>query len=246
MKFGKKLYQEMYSEHKIEKAHEDSKKDLLKTIYDGGKNFVLNYNPFIGLLPVKTQKDLRDKKGKTFGSLSLEKTVLASAIGLGLGAYFVGLNLNGFDMGFDLMEKVFLSSEIVEIPKYISFPFIWGGFPKIATQIVSYYLIGDSAIRTVAALAGKPLGSLVGEAVSYVLERKSKKSSIWKEKEEAILRDQKQASAAAEFTELERKELEDNIANISKEIWKAKQAGDKIKETGLQTSLDLLLARIDG
>jgi len=244
MKFGEDLYQKVYSEYKTEKAHDESKKDLVRRVYDSCKKFVINYTPFVGYLPVKTQQDLKDKSRKTFGSLNINTAVLASAIGLGLGAYFVGIHLDGFDVGFEMMQKVRFGGwggSIGELPKYISFPFIWGGFSKVASDVVSYYLIGESAIRTAAALVGKPLGCLIGEAASYLVGRKSKSGKAMKEKEEEILRDEKQANYAKNFTERGRKENENEISKISQEIWEAKKAGEKEKESKLQLKLDSLI-----
>ena len=244
MKFGEDLYQKVYSEYKVEKAQDDSKKDLVRRVYDSCKNFVINYTPFVGYLPAKTQQNLKDKSRKTFGALNINTAVLASAIGIGLGAYFVGIHLDGFDIGFEMMQKMRFGgwgAPLSEVPKYISFPFIWGGFSKVATDVVSYYLIGESAIRTGAALVGKPLGCLIGEAASYVIGRKSKSSKAMEEREEEISRDEKQATYAKNFTERERKACENEISRISQEIWEAKRAGEKEKEQELQLKLNSLI-----
>lgn len=246
MKFGDDLYQKLYSEHKIEKAQDESKKDLVRRVYDSCKSFVINYTPFVGYLPVKKQQDLKDKSRKIFGSLNIETAVLASAIGIGLGAYFIGVHLDGFDIGFEMMQKMRFGgwgAPIGEIPKYISFPFIWGGFSKAVTDVAAYYLIIESAIRTGAALFGKPLGCLIGEAASYLMGKGSKK--VMEEKEAEILRDEKQASEAKNFTERQRKELENTIAKLSQEIWEAKRAGEKEKEMDLQLKLGSLMKDLD-
>lgn len=241
MKFGDDMYQKLYSEHKIEKAKDESKKDLVRRVYDGCRSLVVNYTPFVGYLPVKKQRDLKDKSRKVFGALNIETAVLASAIGLGLGAYFVGLHLDGFDIGFEMMEKARFggwSGSFGEVPRYFSFPFLWGGFSKAVTDVAAYYVIGESAIRTVAVLFGKPLGCLIGETASYLIGKGSGK--VMKEKEEEILRDEKQADSAKNFTEMKRKEHEQSIAELSWEIWEAKRAGEKEKEKELQSKLDSL------
>lgn len=246
MKFQNNLYQKVYSEYKLEKAGEESKKDLVKRVYECGKNLVINYNPFIGYLPVKTQKDLKDKKRNVFGSLDVQVATLASAIGLGLGAYFIGQNLNGLDIGFEMMQKVRFSwTEVGEMPKYISFPFIWGGFSKTVTDVVSYYIMAESAIRTGASLLGKPLGCLIGEAAHYAFGKMSKRSKAMKKKEEELLRDQKQVSYAKGFTETKRKECEDSIARISKEMVYAQKSGDLEKEKRLALELESLLIGLE-
>lgn len=245
MKFQNDLYHKVYSEHKLEKANDESKKDLVKRVYDFGKNIAINYNPFIGYLPVQKQNDLKDKKRKTFGSLDVQVATLASAIGLGLGAYIIGQNLNGFDMGFEMMQKIQFSwTEIGEMPKYVSFPFIWGGFSKTVTDIVSYYIIAESAIRTGAGLLGKPLGGLIGEAAYYATGKLSKRSKAMKQREEDLLRDEKQLDNAKDFTESQRKKYEDSIANMTKEIFEAQSSGDLEKEKHLKLELESLLNKV--
>ncbi len=244
MKFQNDLYHKVYSEYKIEKASDESKKDLVKRVCDFGKSLVVNYNPLIGYLPVKKQNDLKDKKRKTFGSLDIQVATLASAIGLGLGAYLIGINLDGFDIGFTMMQKIRYGYEFGEMPKYISFPFIWGGFSKTVTDIVSCYLIAESAIRTGAGLLGKPLGCLIGEAAYYVTDKLSKRSKAMKQREEDLLRDEKQLNSAKSFTESQRKEYEDSIAKLSKEIFNAKHSGDLEKEKQLKLELESLLNNV--
>lgn len=245
MKFQNDLYHKVYSEYKIEKASDESKKDLVKRVCDFGKNLAINYNPFIGYLPVKKQNDLKDKKRKTFGSLDIQVATLASAIGLGLGAYFIGLNLDGFDIGFTMMQKIRYGYEFGEMPKYISFPFIWGGFSKTVTDIVSCYLIAESAIRTGAGLLGKPLGCLIGEAMYYASGKISKRSKVMKVREEELSRDQKQLGYAKDFTETKRKECEDAIARVSKERVDTKKSGDLEKEKNLKLELESLLKDLE-
>lgn len=245
MKFQNDLYQKIYSEHKLEKASDESKKDLVKRVYDFGKDLAINYNPFIGYLPVKKQNDLKDKKRKTFGSLDIQVATLASAIGIGLGAYLIGQHLNGFDIGFEMMQKIRFSwTELGEMPKYISFPFIWGGFSKTVTDVVSYYLIAESAIRTGACLLGKPLGCLIGEAAYYVTGKVSKRSKAMKQREEELLRDEKQLTYAKDFTESQRKDHESNIAKLTEEIFYAKSSGDLEKEKQLNLELESLLNKV--
>lgn len=226
MKFGNDLYQRVYSEYKFEKARDDSKKDLVMMVYEFGKSFAINYLPIVGSLPVKLQQNLKDKSNKIFGLLNIKTATLASAVGLGLGSYFVGLNLDGFDIGFDMAQKVRFGNqwegEIGEIVRYISFPFFWGGFSKAVTQVVSYYLIAESAVRTVASFANKSLGCLIGEAASYIMDKKSKSSKIMKEREEKLSRAKKQAQLANNFIEKSRKEEEKKIAGVTKKVWKAK------------------------
>lgn len=132
MRFEDKLYQDSYLEYKKESAGGASKKNLINIISEGCKSFVINCNPFVGYLTVNQQQELKDKS-VAFKSLNIEAAVFASAIGLGLGAYFVGQYLNGFDIGLNIMEKTQIggySGVAVEIPKYISFPLIWGGIFK--------------------------------------------------------------------------------------------------------------------
>ena len=242
MKFENDLYQKIYSDYKLEKANDESKKDLVKRIGEFGKKVVINYNPLIGMLPVKKQKDLRSKYKKTFGSLDTKMTTLASAIGMGLGAYLIGMNLDGFDMGFEMMEKFRISwSELGERPIYISFPLIWGGFSKTVTDIASYYLITTSAVRTAACLAGKPIGDLALESISYITRKFSKSSKMMKDRENELLREEKQITDAKSFTENERKKSEDQIAELSKKIWAAKQEKDSDKEQSLKLELESLL-----
>lgn len=245
MNFQNNLYQRVYSEYKLEKASDDSKKDLVKRVCEFGKNLAINYNPFIGLLPVKTQKNLKDSYRKTFNSLDTTVTTLASAIGLGLGAYLVGLNLDGFDLGFNMMQKIRVGYELAEMPKYISFPLIWGGFSKAVTDAVSYYFIATSAVRAAAGLAGRPLGDLVLESVSYFTGKASKRSRFMKEKEEEIIKDEKQLNCAKSFTEVQRKECEDTIAKISKERYNALKAGDQEKANQLMARLDSLIKNME-
>ncbi|MBM3199289.1 hypothetical protein FJZ53_00005 [Candidatus Woesearchaeota archaeon] len=246
MKFQNDLYQKIHSEYRLEKATEDSKKDLVKRVYEAGKSFAMNYNPFIGYLPVKKQKDLKDKKRKIFGSLDVQVATIASAVGLGLGAYFIGQHLNGFDMGFEMMQKVRFSwTEVGELPKYISFPLIWGGFSKAATDAVSYYLIAESAVRAAAGIAGKPLGCLVGEAYYYMSDKLSKRSKSMKQREEEIAQAEKQLCCAKDFTEAERKECENAIARLSKQLNDAVLAKDKQTELNLKKELDKLLNNLE-
>lgn len=246
MKFQNDLYHKVYSEHKLEKANDESKKDLVKRVYDYGKHLAINYNPFIGYLPVQKQNDLKDKKRKTFGSLDVQVATLASAIGLGLGAYLIGQNLNGFDMGFEMMQKIRFSwTEIGEMPKYVSFPFIWGGFSKTITDLISYYIIAESAVRTGAGLLGKPLGCLIGEAAYYITGKLSKRSKAMKQREEELLRDEKQLDSAKDFTESQRKKYEDNIADMTREIFEAQNSGDLEKEKQLKKELSLLLNNME-
>lgn len=245
MKFQNDLYHKVYSEYKIEKASDESKKDLVKRVCDFGKSLVVNYNPFIGYLPVTKQNDLKDKKRKTFGSLDIQVATLASAIGLGLGAYLIGINLDGFDIGFTMMQKIRYGYELGEMPKYISFPLIWGGFSKAVTDAVSYYLIADSAVRTCAGIIGKPLGCLIGEAVSYITGKASKRSKVMREKEEEIRRDEEQLEHAKDFTESKRKEYEDSIARLSKEKYNALQEGNHEKADQLELELDSLIKNLE-
>lgn len=231
MKFESDLYQKVYSEYELEKAKDESKKDLIRRVYDCGKSFAINYFPFVGCLPVRTQQDWKDKANKVFGTLNIKTATFASAIGLGLGAYFIGLNLDGFDIGFEMANKVtfggMYSGEVGEIIKYVSFPFVWGGFSKAVTQVLSYYLITESAVRATLNLAGKPLGCLIGEAASYLMDKKSKSSKAMQEREEKLLRDAAQADSARSFIEKDRKEYEKTIANLTKNIWKAKTEEEK-------------------
>lgn len=247
MKFENDLYQKVYSEYEIEKAHNESKKDLVKRVYDNFKNFVINYTPFVGYLPVKTQNNKKDLSGKLFSLLNTKTATLASAVGLGLGAYFIGIHLDGFDIGFEMAQKIqfgdWMAGEAGEIVRHVSFPFIWGGFSKTVTQIASYYLIAESAVRTVANLVGKPLGCLIGEAAIYFMDKKSKTSKVMQEREEKLLRDEEQARSAHVFTEKERKEYEDNIASISQQIWEAKTCSDKKREENLKSLLDEILKK---
>jgi len=242
LKFENEMYQEVYSEYKAQKANDDSKKDLVRRVLDGGKKFVVNYNPIVGLLPVKTQENLRDKNKKLFGSLDTNVATMASAIGLGLGAYFIGLNLDGFDIGFEMMQKIRVGWAYAgEAPKYISFPFIWGGFSKTVTDAISYYLIADSAIRAGAALCGKPLGCLIGEAASYITGKVSQRTKSMKDKQESLLRDEEMIHNAKDFTENKRKREEDNIAKLTKEIWNSNKAGNYEDEKRLRLELESLL-----
>lgn len=217
MRFEDKLYQDSYLEYKKESAGGASKKNLINIISEGCKSFVINCNPFVGYLTVNQQQELKDKS-VAFKSLNIEAAVFASAIGLGLGAYFVGQYLNGFDIGLNIMEKTQIggySGVAVEIPKYISFPLIWGGFSKTITQIASAYLIVESTIRTGAALLGKPLGCLITEGISYVFGKKAQHSKFMKQKEAEIEKERENINDAREFMEKKRKETEKNISRIS-------------------------------
>ena len=207
MKFRNKMYQGIYIDQKVESAEKSFKNNLFKKTYDSVKNALINYTPFIGYLPVENQLSLKEKGL----DLDIDKAVLASAIGLGLGAYYVGLNLDGFDMGFNMMAKArFGWGTYGEIPKYISFPFIWGGFSKEATRIASYYLIGESAIRAGASLLGKNLGGLIGEAYQFVTKKIAKRK-FKKIKETRLLNEIEQVDHAKEFIETERKEREKDL-----------------------------------
>ena len=239
MRFEDKIYQDLYLEHQKENASGASKKNLLKKIFEGGKCFITNYNPFIGYLTVNQQQELKDKY-PAFSSLNTETAILASAIGLGLGAYFVGQYLNGFDIGIDIMEKTIIGGwggTAVEIPRYTSFPFIWGGFPKAFSQIASYYLMAESAIRTGAALLGKPLGCLITEGFSYLLGKKAKHSKFMRQKEAEIEGERKKISETEIFMEKGRKEKEKEISGIS---WSMISSEDKEKKLGLESLISEL------
>jgi len=244
MKFESDLYQKVYSEYEFEKARDESKKDLVHKVYDYGKSFAINYLPFVGSMPTKVQQNWKDKSNKVFGTLNIKTATLTSAIGLGLFAYYVGLNLEGLDVGFDMVQKVTFggpySGEIGQIERYISFPLWWGGFSKAVTHAVSYYVIAESAVRTVATLAGKPLGFLIGETASYLIDKKSKSSKVMKEREEKLSRAKKQTQLAQNFIEKNRKKREKEIAGLTKKIWKAKT---KEKEKKLQLRLDDLIKK---
>lgn len=244
MKFESDLYQKVYSEYEFEKARDESKKDLVHRVYDYGKSFAINYLPFVGILPIRVQQDWKDKSNKIFGVLDVRKSTLASAIGLGLFAYYVGLNLDGFDIGFDMAQKVSFGGtfqgELGQIIRYISFPFWWGGFSKAVIQTASYCIIAGSSVRTVATLLGKPLGCLTGEAVSYLMDKKSKSSKVMKEREEKLLRAEKQAQLAQDFIEKDRKKCEKKIAELTQDIWKAKT---KEEEKKLRLRLDDLVRK---
>ena len=234
MRFEDAIYQDLYLDYQKESANGTSKKNLVKRIFEGGKSFVINCNPFIGYLTVNQQQELRDKS-PAFSSLNTETAVLASAIGLGLGAYFVGQYLNGFDIGIDIMEKTIIGGwggTAVEIPKYTSFPFIWGGFPKAFSQIASYYLMAESAIRTGAALLGKPLGCLITEGFSYLIGKKAKHSKFMKQKEMEIEQEKRKISESEIFMEKERKEKERKISDLS---WNIIQSNNKEKRSELES-----------
>jgi len=207
MKFKSVLYQKIYIDQKVENAEKSVKKSLLKNAYDSIKKLALNYTPFVGYLPVETQLNLKEKGMP----IDIDTTTLASAIGLGLGAYYIGMNLDGFDMGFNMMAKArFGWGTIGEIPKYISFPFIWGGFSKEVTKVASYYLMAESSIRLGASLLGKNLGCLVGETYHFIAGKIAKKK-FKKAKETKMLNEIKQVELAKEFIESERKEEEKDL-----------------------------------
>jgi len=214
MKFKNELYQKAYIDQKVESAEKSLKNNLLKNTYNSIKNILINYTPFIGYLPVETQLSLKEKGL----DIDIDKAVLASAISLGLGAYYIGLNLDGFDVGFNMMAKTRFGWTYGELPKYISFPFIWGGFSKELTKIASCYLIGESTIRIGASLLGKNLGCLIGEAYHFITKKIAKRK-FKKIKEKEILIKRKEVDYAREFIEMGRKEkeksLEEKVENES-------------------------------
>jgi len=207
MKFRNKLYQEIYIDQKVENAEKSVKKNLLRNAYDSIKHIVINYTPFMGYLPVETQLSLKEKGLP----IDIDTATLVSAIGLGLGAYYIGMNLDGFDIGFNMMAKArFGWGTYGEIPKYISFPFIWGGFSKEITRVASYYLMAESSIRLGASLLGKNLGCLIAETYNFITGKIAKKK-FKKTKETKMLNEIKQVELANKFIESDRKEKEKDL-----------------------------------
>ncbi len=242
MKFGDPTYQKVDLENKLEEAENRSKEEFSKRVTGFIKDIFVNYNPFIGILPIKTQYWLKENT-KIFKSLKPEKSTLASAIGLGLGAYFIGINLDGFDPSFEMMKKIMADGQLAEIPKYISFPFIWGGFSQEVSQAVSYYLLGESTIRTLTSILGKPLGFLPCEGLNYILRKKSEKSKGMQERKEMIQKEQEDLDYAARFINKEQKNLEDQLAKVEFQIWNAKREG---KDTlNLETKKEKILKKIE-
>ena len=224
MKFNNKFYQDVYLEYKIEQAETESKKNLGKYIKDGLKGFVANYLPFVGYLPVETQENLKVRK-KLFKGLNIETAVLASAVDSGLGAYLIGQKLDGFDIGFEMMKKVRVSWRIAEMPTYISLT-SWLGISKAFTQVASYYLMAESAIRAGALLLGKPLGNLIAEGISYAVKKGSKKSKFMKQRNEKILREKEHLDYVEKVTEKDRKDIEKDLARLTLEMWGVKNKGE--------------------
>jgi len=207
MKFKNELYQKVYIDQKVKNAEKSLKKDIFKNTYESIKTALINYTPFVGYLPVETQLDLKEKGMP----LDIDTSVLASAIGLGLAAYYIGINLDGFDVGFKMAAKArFGYGSYGEIIKYISFPFIWGGFPQGITKVVSYYLMAESSIRLGASLLGKNLGCLVGETYNFIMGKRAK-AKFKKEGKQTLLKEIEQVNTAKEFIETSRKEKEKGL-----------------------------------
>lgn len=190
-------------------------KDLINLV----KDTFINYFPFVGHLPVDVQTYLKNNHKKLFGDLDVKTATLSSALITGIIAAQIGLRLDGFDIGF--VKEVY--EGWTSMPKYFSyfgeyFSFLGfpNGFPKLYTQIVSWYFIGSSACRIAFNLAGKPIGTPILELPIKIIKKLSEKSKNKKEAEERIKESKELSQIIDEFTEKERRKKEKKLAE---ETW---------------------------
>lgn len=155
------------SEELVKERHKEKhKREVKRKIKSGLEYIVTNYNPILGILPGNTQERLK-RKFKEFNPMV---SSIFNAAFLGIGAYFVGQHLSGFDLGFFVDEMDTIDSMRVLKPLYFSF--IKGGLSKQTTDIISYYLMAETIPRVALTTYNrKPVGNLILEAFDYLKNR---------------------------------------------------------------------------
>ncbi|GEM_PF-5088858 len=158
-----KIIDEIQEEIIEEKHREKHKREVKEKIKSGLEYIVTNYNPIVGMLPANTQEKLK-KRFKKINPLVASR---ATAVFYGLFAYFVGVHLQGFDIGFSVGDMDRIDSVRVFQPIYFSF--IGGGFSKQTTDILSYYLMAETIPRiALTTYNRRPVGNLLLEAFDYL------------------------------------------------------------------------------
>ncbi len=157
---------EAYESIVIEGYRERQKKETKRKIKSGLEHIVTNYNPIIGILLGKSQERLKEK----FKELNPLAASISSAIFLGLGAYFVGQHMNGFDLGFSVGSMETIKGVTSLKPLYYSF--IGGGLSKTTTDILSYYFMIEAIPRiAISAYRRKPFGTTSLEFINYLKDK---------------------------------------------------------------------------
>jgi len=216
LSFGKKEYTEAAYGTIRDNVKKDYGLSKGKNLINMVKNVLINYCPFVGHLPVGVQTYLKDNHKSFFGNLDLKTATLSSALVTGILAASIGLNLDGFDIGF--VKEV--SEGWVKIPKHFSYigeylPFLGfpHGFPKVYTQVASWYLIASSAGRIgYNLITNKPTGTPLLEIPIAICKKLSEKSKNKKEAEERIKESQELSNVIDSFTEKERRTKESKLA----------------------------------